>query len=137
MKTITQALRAHKISLSLIAGVVVLGFALASCGGGGGYGGGGGMIYLPPAAFSLSMPANMATGVGTTPNLSWSASLYATGYTVLVSVNSNLSAPVVNVNVATTSYMVSPALAAGTYFWRVQATNIYGIYTSPTFTFST
>ncbi len=137
MKTITQASEWLKTPFSLIAGAVVLAFALASCGGGGGYGGGGGVVLLPQA-FSLSTPMNGATGVGTTPTLTWAVSLYATSYTVEVSTSNTFPLPLAaSTTVATTSWTVTPALAAGTYFWRVRATDVYGIYTAPTFSFTT
>jgi hypothetical protein len=132
MKTIQEALRARKILSYLTAGVA-LGFVLVSCGGGGGYGGGGGtMVALPPAAFSLSAPANGATTASVAPKLSWSGSLYATSYTVEVSTSntfpagSTISSPALPAG--TMTWTVTPALAAATtYFWRVTAFNIYGM----------
>lgn len=101
------------------------------------YGGGGGMGYAP-GVFSLTAPANNAMGVTTTPALSWTDSLYATAYRVQISTTSDF-ANIVNDTggITTTSYTVSPALAPGTYFWRVIASSAYGTYTAGPFSFTT
>ena len=41
-------------------------------------------MAFAPAAFTLSAPADMATGVTTTPMLSWTGSLYAGDYRVQI-----------------------------------------------------
>jgi hypothetical protein len=122
-----------KLLLILITGALLT----VSCGGGG-YGGGGGMVAAP-GAFSLSMPTNGAMGVTTAPTLSWTASPYATEYEVQINTMSTFAGTMVNdtKNLATTSYMVSPALAPGTYFWRVIASSTYGTYTAGPFSFTT
>lgn len=114
----------------LIAGMfIVLAAVLYSCGGGG-YGGGGGTTA--PAPFSLTSPADNATGVATTPMLTWTPSAGATGYRVQVDTTGAFAGPlVINITVGATiySYSVQPSgmLASGTtYYWRVIAENIYG-----------
>ncbi len=132
-------MKAHGSKYLLAVVVLVTASSLVGCGGGGGYGGGGGGTATPgPGAFMLSSPSGMATGVSTTTTLTWNASLYATLYTVEVSTSSAFSPIAASAAVAATSWPVTPALLpATTYFWRVTATNAYGIYTAPTFSFST
>jgi hypothetical protein len=115
-----------------IAAVVLL---TISCGG---YGGGSSTAYAP-GAFSLTTPADTATGVGTTPLLTWTAAPYATAYRVQISTTSDFSNIVNDTsNIMTTSYTVSPALAPGTtYFWRAIASSLYGTYTAGPFSFTT
>lgn len=79
-----------------------------------------------PGAFSLTSPANGATGVGTTPTLQWSGANGATTYTVQVSTSPSITSPVVNASgLASTMYTVPAAtLAASTlYYWQVIAHN--------------
>ena len=81
----------------------------------------------PPAAPSLSSPANGAIGVSTSPTLSWGASSGATSYVVEVSTNTGFSPVTYTATVTGTSAVVSPALAnSTTYYWHVKATNTYG-----------
>ena len=127
--------------LFIIAFVFLTGILLASCGGG--YGGGGGvyggsgMGGLPPAMFSLTSPAAGATGVSTTPTLTWGASLYATGYFVYVKKDTDATYPA-PVAVAATSAMITTPLAASTlYDWYVVAQNASGMATAAAFTFTT
>ncbi len=139
MKILGGSPRTRVSTASLFAVAAVISLAVVSCGG---YGGGGGYMTAAtpgPGVFNLSMPANGASGVGATPTLTWTASLYATSYTVEVSTSNTFSPLAISPapTVATTTYPVTPPLAAGTYFWRVIANNAYGMYTSPTFTFAT
>lgn len=122
-----------------LAGVLIASTLLMSCGnygGGGMYGGG--MVTLPPMAFSLSTPANGATGVSTTPTtLTWGSSLYATGYYVYISSDGGVTYTLYTTTAAT-SYMVSPALTASTqYDWKVTAFNGSGMVTAGPWTFTT
>jgi len=139
-KTLTRSGKTRTL-LFIIAGVLVGGILLVSCGGGG-YGGGGGMyggsgMGLPPAMFSLTSPTDGAMGVSTTPTLMWSASLYAMGYYVYIKKQADAAYPA-PVSVTMTSYPIPAALDPSTqYDWKVTAHNNSGMVTSPTFTFTT
>jgi hypothetical protein len=144
MKNILNQSRKARTLLLILAGTLVAGILLVSCGGGG-YGGGGSGAYggsmggmiLPPAAFSLTTPTDTATSVSTTPNLMWGASLYATGYYVYIKADSVLTYPA-PVTVMTTSYTIPSALTSATkYDWYVAAFNSSGMATSAVFTFTT
>lgn len=90
-----------------------------------------------PDAFTLSAPADSATGVSRTPTLTWNASTRAVYYRVRVSANADMSSPIVDANTTAitiesqtgdTSYAVPTPLAANTlYYWRVDAVNYAGI----------
>lgn len=82
-----------------------------------------------PAIPTLSTPANNATGINTNPALTWNASSGATGYTLQVSISSSFGSFVYNQS-GLTGTSQSIGLGAGlTYYWRVNATNIYGTST--------
>lgn len=81
----------------------------------------------PPAAPVLSSPPNGATGVSTSPTLSWNASSGATSYRVQVSTSSAFTTTVYDQSgIASTSTNVSGLAATTVYFWRVNATNSGG-----------
>lgn len=81
----------------------------------------------PPAAPVLSSPANGATGISTSPTLSWYASSGASTYGVEVSTVSDFSTLVVDRSGLTTTSTTVTGLAANTlYYWRVNATNVAG-----------
>jgi len=83
-----------------------------------------GVIVNPPAAPTLASPPEGATGISTSPTLSWNASSSATSYQLQVSTNSSFSTTVFNQNEITNTSQVVPGLANNTtYFWRVNATN--------------
>lgn len=126
--------------LFIIAGMLVAGMLLVSCGGGG-YGGGGGGSYgggmsLPPAMFSLISPANVATLTTTAPTLTWGASLYAMGYYVYLSSDGGKTYTRVTTTTAT-SFMTATLTASTTYDWKVTAFNNSGMMTAGPFTFTT
>lgn len=80
-----------------------------------------------PAAPTLASPSDGATGVSTSPTLSWHASSAATSYRLQVSTNSNFSTTVVDQSGVTgTSYSVSGLANNTTYCWRVNAMNAGG-----------
>jgi hypothetical protein len=80
--------------------------------------------YPPLAAPTLVSPNNGATGVPTSPTLSWNSVSGATNYTVQLANNNSFSSPIVNQNTSSSSLVVSPALAGSTvYYWRVLASN--------------
>ncbi len=132
-----------RMALLVFAGAVAAGLLLASCGGsgygggGGMYGGGGGTMKPAPLMFTLLMPTDGATGVSTTPTLTWTASTYATQYFVYVKKDSDAAYPAPTA-VTTTSFTITNPLAASTlYDWHVVADNNSGMATSATFTFTT
>jgi hypothetical protein len=127
--------------LVVTAGLLVAGIVLASCGGGGYGGGGGGYggmgMVLPPKAFSLISPMDGATGESTMPTLTWSASLYATGYYVYLKKDTDPSFMLIKTTTST-SFTIATALTASTpYDWKVTAFNNSGMITAGTFTFTT
>lgn len=80
-----------------------------------------------PADFTLSSPANNATGSEANVTLSWATSATATNYIVEFSANSDLSAPIFNGSVGNvTSKAVTGASANTTYYWRVTSYNAFG-----------
>jgi aqualysin 1 len=80
----------------------------------------------PPAAPTLVSPANGATGVSTSPTLTWNASATATSYRVQVATDAAFATLVSDQSVPGTSANVT-GLAAGTvHYWRVNATNAGG-----------
>ncbi len=86
-------------------------------------------VFAPPApaAFSKSGPVNGATGVSTSPTLSWGASAGAASYAYCIdTVNDNAcNAAWVSTGAATSKAL--SGLAAGThYYWQVRATNAGG-----------
>ncbi|NTW48574.1 MAG: hypothetical protein HGB19_02340, partial [Chlorobiales bacterium] len=85
-------------------------------------------LLAPPGVPSLTSPADGATGVSSTPTLSWGSVTWAAGYELQVSTVSNFATTVVNqTSLTATSYAVTPALNAGTqYYWRVLAKNAAG-----------
>jgi hypothetical protein len=84
-------------------------------------------IVAAPAAPTLALPLNAATGVSLNPTLSWNASTGAASYRLQVSATSDFSTPVVDQSgIMGTSYVVSGLLNNTLYYWRVNATNAGG-----------
>ena len=80
-----------------------------------------------PAAPTLSSPTNGATGVSTSPTLTWNTSSGATSYRLQVSTSSAFSTLTIDQNGITTTSLAISGLANGTlYYWRVNATNSVG-----------
>ena len=92
-----------------------------------------------PAAPTLISPANGATGISTSPTLSWNASSGADSYGVQVSTDPGFATIVYNqTGIASTSTSVTGLAGSTVYYWRVNATNISGTSTwSITFSFTT
>jgi hypothetical protein len=87
-----------------------------------------------PGTPSLSSPANGATGVSTSPTLSWSAVSGATSYDVYLGTGT----PALYTNTTSTSVAASGLTAGTAYSWRVVAKNSCGSGpTSTTNTFTT
>jgi len=88
-----------------------------------------------PGTTSLSSPASGATGVSTSPSLSWSAVSGATSYDVYLS---TATSPAFYTNTTSTSVTASSLTAGATYYWRVVAKNACGSgTTSATRSFTT
>lgn len=80
-----------------------------------------------PAAPTLSSPTNGATGVSTSPTLTWNASSGATSYRLQVSTSSAFSTLTIDQSgITTTSRAISGLADGATYYWRVNATNSAG-----------
>ena len=88
-----------------------------------------------PGAVTLSAPADGATGVSLTPNLTWNALSGAASYDIQVATDPAFASVVRSATgLAGTSYTPSPALDEGTvYYWRVRGNNACGsgAYSSP------
>lgn len=79
-----------------------------------------------PGAFSLTSPANGATGVSLTPTLTWGTASGATSYEVTVDTDASFTPPFTyQNNTASTSQIVPGATLSNStvYFWRVVASN--------------
>jgi len=77
-----------------------------------------------PGVFSLTSPANGATGVAVTPTLTWTASSGAASYDVYYGTT---SPGTLQTNVTGTSYTVPEALTISTvYYWKIVAKNAGG-----------
>ncbi len=84
-------------------------------------------IAAPPSFFHQMAPDDGEVATAT-PSLTWTAAKDAASYNLKVSVNKNLSSPVINqTGIAGTSYNVGTALTTGQkYYWRVTAVNSNG-----------
>ncbi len=81
----------------------------------------------PPGTPSPSTTANGATGLSTSPTLTWAAVAGASGYTVEVATDAGFANIVRTANVTGTSYTVAPGLdPQTTYHWRVRSNNSCG-----------
>ena len=76
-----------------------------------------------PGTTTLSSPAASATGVSTSPTLSWGAVSGATSYDLYLS---TASSPAFLKNVTTTSTTAGPLTAGTVYYWKVIAKNSCG-----------
>lgn len=76
-----------------------------------------------PGTPSLSSPASGATGVSTSPTLSWASASGATSYDVYLGTSTS---PAFYANTTSTSLAVSSLSAATTYHWKVVAKNSCG-----------
>lgn len=80
-----------------------------------------------PSAPTLASPASGATGVSTSPTLTWNASAGATSYRLQVSTDTGFSKIVVDQsNLASTSLALSGLANGTTYYWHVNASNTGG-----------
>lgn len=83
-------------------------------------------IGAAPGVPVLALPSNGSLTTDTTPTFDWNDVTDATSYTILVDNNSDFSSPVINQSPTVSSYTPASALALGTYYWKVLATNVYG-----------
>ena len=89
---------------------------------------------LPPSAPTSPNPTNGATGVATSPTLTWSAP-GATSYDVMF--GSTNPPPQVSTGQATASYTPAALTASTTYYWRIVARNAAGATTGSVWSFTT
>ncbi len=81
-------------------------------------------IPAAPGSPTLSSPANGATGIATSPMLSWGSSVGARSYRLQVSNAPSFATMVLNDSALTSTSMAIGPLANGTtYYWRVNASN--------------
>ena len=76
-----------------------------------------------PSPVTIFAPANGATGVSPSVTLTWGASSGATSYDVYLGTS---SPPPLVFNTASLTYTPPAALAAGTYYWHIDARNSSG-----------
>jgi plastocyanin len=131
-----------------IAAAMIAGLLMVSCSGGGSstsYGSGSnGTVGSPsgtslPGTFSLSSPANLATGVSITPNFVWTASSGATSYAVNLKAAAGADfTQLAAVTAPTTNFQTASALLPATvYNWQVIALNTAGSATAGPWSFTT
>jgi len=82
------------------------------------------ILNRPPSAFSISGPAHNSSS--SNPTVSWQASSGADSYDLLVSLNSNCSAPIQSFSNLTTTSQTLDSLPDATYYACVTAKDIYG-----------
>src|SRR5690606_15275754 len=81
----------------------------------------------PQGSPALAAPADLSTGVPSSPTLSWQPVAGAASYEVQVSASADFSAPVFDQSVTTGTSAEVPGLGLGTsYHWRVRAANAAG-----------
>ncbi len=84
-------------------------------------------VIASPVAPTLLSPADGATGVSTSPTLSWTASSSATSYRLQISKTTSFIATVFDDStLVDTTKQVGPLSNDSTYFWRVSAKNAGG-----------
>jgi phosphatidylserine/phosphatidylglycerophosphate/cardiolipin synthase-like enzyme len=89
---------------------------------------------VPPAAPSAPNPADAATGVGSSPTLTWTAA-GATSYDV--SFGTTNPPPQVSSAQAAASYSPGNLANSTTYFWQIVARNSAGTTSGPVWSFTT
>ncbi len=87
-----------------------------------------------PSAPGSPSPVNSATGVSTSPTLSWSATSNTTAYDVYFGTSSS---PSLVTTVSATSYQPAALAQSTTYFWRIVAKGSGGSTSSATWSFTT
>lgn len=96
------------------------------------------VTQLPPTT-SLSLPANNASNVSSSPLFSWSTSTQSESYLIEIATDAGFSNVILSQTVAGTSFQPAAALPTNTQiFWRVTANNICGsAASSVVFSFTT
>ncbi|MEI2607584.1 MAG: S8 family serine peptidase [Candidatus Promineifilaceae bacterium] len=80
-----------------------------------------------PGAATLLNPANGATGVSLTPNLTWTAVANSSDYDIEIATDMAFTNIVYTATATTNAHSVGTALnLLTTYYWRVRASNICG-----------
>ncbi|MCL9807153.1 M12 family metallo-peptidase [Flavobacterium amniphilum] len=74
-------------------------------------------------AASLTSPANNATGMNTTVNLTWAAITSATSYNVQVAADASFTNIIASGTTSATNYSVSGLSQATNYYWRIMPKN--------------
>ncbi len=87
-----------------------------------------------PGTPASPTPSNGASGVSTSPTLSWTAATATLSYDLYFGTASN---PAFALNTTNTSVAPGALAASTTYFWRVVARNAVGMTTSPIWSFTT
>lgn len=85
------------------------------------------------AAMSLTSPANLATGLPTTVNVSWAANANASSYDVQLANDAAFTIVLSTASTTATNYTFTGLNQTSNYFWRVLPKNIScsGTYSSP------
>ncbi|HAQ61593.1 TPA: hypothetical protein DCR49_06285, partial [Candidatus Delongbacteria bacterium] len=85
-----------------------------------------------PGVPTLATPSNASSTTDLTPTFDWNDVSGATSYTIMVDNNSDFSSPAITNSPTASTYTPTTNLAAGTYYWKVKATNATGssAYTS-------
>lgn len=87
-------------------------------------------VWSDLRSFVIASPANAVPTqhryTVSTPTLTWGEVTWATGYDVQISTSTSFTGATIRPAGSNLSYTVSPALTAGTYFWRVCAKNASG-----------
>lgn len=98
-------------------------------------------VTLAPGPFTLTAPANAATGVALQPTFTWAASTGAATYTLDVATDAGFASIVATqAGLVTTTFTPGAPLTGGSnYFWRVTAVNPGGstMATAAPFSFQT
>lgn len=87
-----------------------------------------------PAAVSLNMPTNAATGISITPSLGWATASNSTSYVIEIATTPDFANDIVQTSTATSNTFAPNTLDPLTvYYWRVKAANNCGVGSATTF----
>jgi len=88
----------------------------------------------PPAAASAPSPANSATSVSVTADLSWTAGARADSHDVYFGTGTS---PAFQANQTGTTFDPGTMVGSTTYYWRIDERNAGGVTQGPTWSFTT